>query len=145
MFPVWLRSNQLEDKAYIYALQIEGIPKAYPVDLLLEKMVVNDQIGETNLVLTALNGSNEVKGQSLRIGPVQYSNGAEVRVFERKEHRFTFTGNRNQLIDENGGLWEIAEDGLVGPDGEILKRVSGHLSYWFGWFAFFPQTIIYPE
>ena len=145
MFPVWRRSNQLEDKTYIYALQIEGIQKAYPVQLLVEEMVVNDQIAETNLVITALNGSNEVLGQSFRIGPVNYSSGAEIRVFERMEHSFTFSGSQNQLTDENGAIWDINEEGLSGPNGELLKRINGHLSYWFGWFAFFPQTLVYPE
>ena len=30
MFPVWLRDDLLGTKDRIYALQIDGIPKAYP-------------------------------------------------------------------------------------------------------------------
>ncbi len=37
MFPVWQRNDLLETKDRIYALTIDGIPKAYPVDLLLEQ------------------------------------------------------------------------------------------------------------
>jgi len=42
-----------------------------------------------------------------------------------------------------GTVWEITEEALVGPDGERLDRISGHLAYWFGWNAFFPRTILY--
>ena len=34
---------------------------------------------------------------------------------------------------------------LVGPDGELAPRINGHLAYWFGWYAFFPDTELYPE
>ena len=27
--------------------------------------------------------------------------------------------------------------------GEIAPRINGHLAYWFGWYAFFPQTLLY--
>ena len=37
----------------------------------------------------------------------------------------------------------MTEEALVGPDGERLARVPGHLAYWFGWFAFFPGAALY--
>ena len=112
--------------------------------MLVEKTLINDQIGETNIVLTALNGMNTVNGQNRRIGPVDYSSGAEVRVYERKQHVFANL-DQDRLLDENGEIWDIKEDGLYGPEGEMLTRINGHLSYWFGWFAFFPQTLVYSE
>lgn len=45
MFPVWQRSELLETKAQIYALRIDGMPKAYPIDILAEEKVVNDTLG----------------------------------------------------------------------------------------------------
>ncbi|HUF38446.1 MAG TPA: hypothetical protein VMN57_07985 [Anaerolineales bacterium] len=41
------------------------------------------------------------------------------------------------------GAWEITEEALVGPDGARLERINGHLAYWFGWFTFFPKTLVY--
>ena len=32
---------------------------------------------------------------------------------------------------------------LIGPNGESLSRINGHLAYWFGWYAFYPDTLIY--
>jgi len=51
--------------------------------------------------------------------------------------------SRDELADERGGIWRVTEDALVGPGGERLTRLPGHLAYWFGWFAFFPATELY--
>ena len=29
--------------------------------------------------------------------------------------------------------------------GQSYPRLSGHLAYWFGWFAFFPPTSVYGQ
>ena len=49
------------------------------------------------------------------------------------------------LVDETGRIWTITEAALVSADGSELPRISGHLAYWFGWFAFFPNTLVYGE
>jgi hypothetical protein len=75
MFPVWQRSDELETKARIYALYLDGVPKAYALDRLVEEQVVNDVLGETPLVLVAQRGTVEVEGFNERVGPVRYSTG----------------------------------------------------------------------
>jgi hypothetical protein len=47
------------------------------------------------------------------------------------------------VLDEAGNTWQVTEDALVGPDNQTAPRLGGHLAYWFGWFAFFPHTLIY--
>jgi len=37
----------------------------------------------------------------------------------------------------------VTEEALVGPNGERVERLGGHLAYWFGWFTFFPETLVY--
>ena len=49
------------------------------------------------------------------------------------------------MIDSEGRLWQVTEEALLGPDGETAPRVNGHLAYWFGWFSFFPHTLVYGE
>lgn len=49
------------------------------------------------------------------------------------------------LMDETGERWEVTEDALVSENGEELSRLPGHMAYWFGWYQFFPQTLIYGE
>ena len=37
----------------------------------------------------------------------------------------------------------VTEEALLGPESETLPRLPGHLAYWFGWYAFFPKTLVY--
>jgi hypothetical protein len=143
MFPVWQRSELLPAKARVFALQIEGIPKAYPVDTLIIEKVVNDTVGSQPLVLIAVRGDLTVEGNSFRSGPVSYNAGGEVRAYARGEHTFTPGPEADTLLDANGLPWLITEEGLHGPRDEFLPRLPGHLAYWFGWYAFFPKTLIY--
>ena len=143
MFPVWQRSDELATKDRVYALQVDGIPKAYPLDVLTDAGVVNDRIGETDLVLVATRGQIVVDGQSVRDGSVRYDAGGEVRAYARGEVTFEPGPDENTVLDENGSAWAVTEEALLGPDGERAERINGHLAYWFGWYAFFPQTLIY--
>jgi len=143
MFPVWQRADQLEAKDRIYALRVGGIPKAYPLARLVEEIVVNDTIGDTKVVLVATRGRVTVNGSSLRSGNVTYDAGGEVRAFLRGEETFAPGVGPDAVVDTRGREWLITEEGLRSPDGKLAPRLSGHLSYWFGWFAFFPHTLIY--
>jgi hypothetical protein len=145
MFPVWQRSDLLEDKDFVYALHIDGVPKAYDVQTLAEEQVVNDELGETPLVLIANRGTVTVEGVNRRVGPVTYTNGGEVRAFDRGEEVFTAGPDADTVLDSAGRAWKVTEEALLSPDGELAPRVNGHLAYWFGWYAFFPNTLLYPE
>jgi hypothetical protein len=141
MFPVWQRSDLLETKDRIYALHIEGVPVAYPVKRLIEEQVVNDTIGETHLVLIAARGDLTVDA-----GPAAtYNTGGEVRAYDRGEETFSPGFDPDPIIDSAGSPWQVTEEALVGPDGELAPRINGHLAYWFGWYTFFPHTILYGE
>ena len=143
MFPVWQRSNLLETKAQIYALTIEGIPAAYPIDILASEQVVNDTVGETAVVLVSQRGVVDVAGESRRAGPVTYRAGSEVRAYARGQHTFIPGATTDTVIDDAGRIWRVTEEALLGPDGEEVPRINGHLAYWFGWFSFFPNTLLY--
>ena len=143
MFPVWQRNDLLPTKARIFALQVEGIPKAYPMDTLIEEKVANDHLGGLNLVVIALRGDIIVEGESFRTGHVTYNAGGEARAYARGDHTFSPGPDANTLLDEQGQPWQITEEHLLGPDGATLPRLPGHLAYWFGWYAFFPKTLVY--
>jgi len=66
----------------------------------------------------------------------------ETRAYARGARRFRGQ-TRDALLDERGRPWKVTEEALVGPAGERLPRLAGELAYWFGWFAFFPQTEVY--
>ncbi len=127
-FPVWQRDDALERNARIYALRINGEAKAYPLDKLRAERLVHDTLGGLPIVLV-------VDGDS-----------AAVRAYERGRRRFETpeAAPLQQLRAEDGSTWWIAEDGLA-PDGggDLLPRVPGHVAFWFGWYAFYPETTVY--
>jgi hypothetical protein len=143
MFPVWLRSDLLPTKDRIFALQVEGIPKAYPLDILSEEQVVNDTIGNTSVVLIASRGDIQVEGTNQRAGQVSYDAGGEVRAYASDSQTFTPGSESDTVMDSAGDIWKVTEEALVGPNGDRAPRLSGHLAYWFGWYSFFPQTLLY--
>ncbi len=143
MFPVAQRSDVLDTKTQVYALRIGEVAKVYPLELLLQARVVNDVMGETAVFLTVSGDWVQVTGSSRLSSEVTYSSGAEVRAYERGTNTFHLGSAENTLVDENGRIWQITEEALIGPDGETLPRLGGHLAYWFGWYAFFPDTLIY--
>ena len=143
MFPVAQRSGLLPPKSQIYALRLDGTPKAYPLQDLVEKTVVNDTLAATNLVLIAPHDLVRVEGDNQYVGEVTYQAGAEVRAYDREDHTFSAGPDAATLLDEAGQPWQLTEDALLGPNSETLPRLPGHLAYWFGWYAFFPDTLVY--
>ena len=67
----------------------------------------------------------------------------ETRAYERGRYAFSTSNESETLTDEQNRPWQVTEEALVGPDGERLPRLGGHLAYWFGWFAFFPRTEVF--
>jgi hypothetical protein len=130
MFPVWKRDPTLEAKSLVFAIRMAGAAKAYPLDLLFRERVVNDMVGPESVVLVA-----------------DPATGA-VRAYRRRGRGFA-EGVEGQLIEPSTGvLWECREEGLASGrpgegDGPPLARVPGHRAFWFGWYAFFPETAIY--
>jgi hypothetical protein len=80
-----------------------------------------------------------------RAGPVTYSNGGEVRAYARGDETFSPGPTPDVLLDAAGAAWQVTEEALMDPGGQTAPRINGHLAYWFGWYAFFPDTELYPE
>ena len=127
MFPVWRRSNLLPTKSWVFTQLVDGQPKAYPLSVLKDELVVNDTFAGQELVVIHEDG------------------GHAARAYERGGHTFTATDDSStrELLDENGNRWQVTENGLVSASGEELARLPGHMAYWFGWFSFYPRTEIY--
>ena len=143
MFPVWLESDELSLKNFVYGLRIGGDRKAYRLTALAEERVVNDAVGEQPVVLVAARGEVTTEGAHDIIGPLVYNSGGEVRAFDRGDRTFTPTDNPDRLLDATGSEWRVTEEALLGPGDERLERINGHLAYWFGWYAFYPDTEVY--
>ena len=133
MFPVWKRDPALNPKATVFAVRRAGRAKAYTLNFLFQEHVVNDAIAAEDLVLVADPSS------------------CAVRAYRRGGRLFS-EGPQGLLVEPaTGALWECEEEALTPrrSDGENgasrapLPRVPGHRAYWFGWYAFFPDTELY--
>ena len=58
MFPVWRRSELLPTKSWIFTQLIEGQPKAYPLSVLQDELVVNDTLAGQELVVIHEDGGH---------------------------------------------------------------------------------------
>ena len=109
--------------------------RAYPIATLKEaKGVLNDTLGTLPVVAmltletqTANAFSRLVDGKTL--------------TFEARAEE----GGKPLIYDkETGTRWNIEGVGEAGPlIGKTLTRIDNHLSQWYGWVAYFPNTSIY--
>jgi hypothetical protein len=109
--------------------------RAYPIKALQESLgVVNDTLGNTPLAVlfdpkttTAVAVSRFLDGKTLTLEARKQGDGTTA--FYDKE-----TGTRWSIEG-------VAEDGPL--KGKRLEPVNNHLSQWYGWVAYYPETTIY--
>ena len=133
MFPVWIRDDSLEAKDVVLGVNVSDTQKAYPVSVLQVERVVNDTLGETNVV---------VLGSEISQAAKAYERGDQE--FSRVEGDAS-TGVPMKLVDKNGHVWDVTEEALVNTSdsSQTLPRIPTHASFWFGWYAFYPDTELY--
>ena len=127
MFPVFPRSARLATKDVVFVLRLDPDRKVYPLGAFDREPVVNDAVGATSVVLVGRSATRTV------------------RAYERGNLRFRSGADPGELIEKGtGARWRIEEEALVSASGgQRLARLAGHLAFWFGWFAFHPDTPVY--
>ncbi|MGH9317552.1 MAG: DUF3179 domain-containing protein [Thermoanaerobaculia bacterium] len=128
MFPVWKKDPSLEPKAWVYGLRRGAAAKAYPLEILFRERVVNDAVAGENVVLVA------------------DPEAGSVRAYARQSRILAEGPSPRKLIEPaTGALWRIEEEALLPetPGLPALERLAGNRAYWFGWYAFFPETEVY--
>jgi hypothetical protein len=127
MFPVSPRSDQLRLKDLVFAVRLGPAHKVYPLDTLRRTPVVNDRIGAANVV---------VLGQG---------DGRSARAYERGPRMFQAGVAPGELVELRTGVrWRVEEERLVETaTGQALPRLGGHVVYWFGWYAVYPEAEVY--
>ena len=127
MFPAFNLDGRLRAKDQVLAIRFDGMAKAYLLDALAGVGVLNDTFADRELVVVADRLSRAA------------------RAYDRGGHVFRQGEQARTLIDESGTGWRIEESALVsgGPTPERLVRIPSHTAYWFGWYAFFPNTEVY--
>ena len=131
MFPVSDRDVRLDAKDEVLALSAGDVHKAYSIRMLNDLRVVNDTVGDQEIVVLASSISSDA------------------RVYERNGSEFTVNPNvltaavPMSVTDDRGRVWIVEDDGLAGPGGELLRRLPSFVSFWFGWYAFHPDTLLF--
>ncbi len=115
MFPSIVADESIvKRKDYVFGIRTVGAAKAWPVKAFAGGKVINDAVGNLNVVLI---GNAETR---------------TVRAYERGDASFGPAGSPATLAGP-GGVWSVTESALVGAEGQKLPRVPGHVSYWFAW------------
>lgn len=114
MFPARLEDEALLQKDRVFGLRAAGGSKAWPLNAFDGGRVVNDQVGLVEVVL------------------IGESENRTVRAYERDGHDFG-PEFADGTVSGPGGDWQVTEDALLGPGGERLARLPGHIAYWFAW------------
>lgn len=127
MFPVGPRSDRLRTKDLVFAVRLGAAHKVYPLDVLRQMPVVNDRVGGTNVVIL---GKAETR---------------TARAYERGTSTFRPGRVPDELVERRTGVrWRVEEERLLErATGRTLARVGGHIVYWFGWYAFYPDAEVY--
>jgi len=125
MFPVGAQDDRLAPKAWVFGLRLDDAVMAFDLEALQRAGVLNTRVGDQPVVLV--------------VGA-----GRAVRAYERAGLTFERrSGADGQafLAADDGSTWRITDIGLQRVGGGGLRpRLPGHLAYWFGWYAFFPET-----
>ncbi|MEZ4571378.1 MAG: DUF3179 domain-containing protein [Thermomicrobiales bacterium] len=144
-FPTPESDRRLPEKTQIFAIEINGNPKAYPTDAVLSERAISDDLGGVEIVIVGSGEKIEVNGTDRNDIAFSYDAGGAVRAYEREGHTFRPGPEPGTLIDQNGQTWAITEEALTAASGDKLPRLPGHLAFWFGWSSFFPETALYGQ
>lgn len=114
MFPTSVDETLFRQKDYVFGIRDVGASKAWPIETFAGGAVINDRVGQRQVVLVGDAATRTVRA---------YDRGG--RSFEAAEDA--------SHLKSGGGYWQIGEEALTGPDGTKLPRVPGHIAYWFAW------------
>jgi hypothetical protein len=117
MFPMLVPDERLAPKDYVFALRVGDQEQAWPLDEFDGGRVINAKIGDRAVVLVGDAATRTVRG------------------YEAGGRDFAAGSDPTTLVADGQG-WQIEEDALVGPGGERLERLPGHIAYWFAWQGF---------
>lgn len=113
-----------QDKSWVVGVQIGSVSKAYDWNRLKEQRVINDQIGETPVVLA--------------LAADQQSFVA----FERPGAAENFT-LMEDILSAGGKSYDFSGRDLAAP-GRRLPGVNAYQEFWHSWRTFHPGTQRYP-
>lgn len=134
MFPIAYRDEVLPPKAEVLGVTLEGVDKAYPIELLRDERIVHDRIGDAGIVVVASASSSDAH-------IFENPDGLKFRLPDNASD----VGFPSKVVDSSGTEWEVSREALINTveASNTLKAVPSNVSFWFGWFAFHRDTDLY--
>ena len=134
MFPIHERNDALPPKAEILGVTVKDVDKAYAIEDLREERIVHDRIGDIDVVVVASATTSDAHIFENPDGLIFKLAGDSLEV-----------GLPPSIVDGYGTEWIIAREKLTNASdpSKVLKTVPSNVSFWFGWYAFHPDTKLY--
>jgi hypothetical protein len=133
-----LQDTRLPAKEHVIGFANGADVKAYPFNIFDSEPIVNDTLGGTDLLIafdsesgTASIFDREVDGKTLR-----FKDGG------RQEEGYLVI----QDIETDTAWHALSGQALSGKlSGSTLKKLPGHMTYWFSWKDYYPDTEVYGQ
>lgn len=131
-FPATIRDrdDRLPLDALVYGVRAGGAARAYALDALARRPVVEERVG----------------GQAVTVWYDAASRSAAAYLPRVGERRLTFetAGPGRKRDRETESLWNMDGQSVGGPlRGERLEPAQGLMSEWYGWYASHPETTVW--
>jgi hypothetical protein len=135
LFPVLNRDDRLGLKEIVVGLENKEQHKAYKLQEIENKKVINDQVNGKPIALFSLYPFM-IRGYD----PIVEDGEQKI------ELQFNYNAENNKFIDkQTGSIWNFEGKAISGQmKGKQLTRLPFDEGFWFEWVAFHPKTKIYP-
>lgn len=134
VIPETIRDDRLYVKEFVTGVELDDAVIAYPFSALNKQPVVNDQVGDTAVLVW--------------FDPETAVSVAFDRAVEEQMLTFAATNIPRQLRDvETGSTWDaLTGTAIDGPlAGTQLTRLKSTTSFWFGWKDIHPDTLLFGQ
>ena len=134
MFPVPDRNDSLETKDIVLGVQLNDSYKAYASKALRVVRIINDVVGGEDILVLGSAGSEGAR--------VYYRGGESFKLSQGDASSLVLPAT---VVDDEGDTWRVTEEYLINEadESEKLARIPTHMSFWFGWYQFHPDTELY--
>ena len=135
LFPVLNRDDRLGLKEIVVGLENKEQHKAYKLQEIENKKVINDQVNGKPIALFSLYPFM-IRGYD----PIVEDGEQKIAL------QFNYNAENNKFIDkQTGSVWNFEGKAISGQmKGKQLTRLPFDEGFWFEWIAFHPKTEIYP-
>lgn len=141
-----IEDDRLKPMEKVVGVRTSKIQKAYPYSITKETSVINDEIGETPIVVFHTEGARSALDASeISNSRQDGSTGAFLRTVNDQVLEFTYRSG--DIIDTHtNSTWDISGKAIEGElKGEQLVPLIFGDYFAFAWFVFWPETELYQQ